>query len=294
MKSARRGLLYGVAAFLAVAPFVVWISSILTPDRSQAVVVPLAFTSMTTPLRGRVLEPATSSDSLLALGQRDPLALVRLGYERWQRELQDYRCTLLKQERIAGVLSPVERVEVRFRKSPEAIYMIWRENPSQVKRALFRGDDPAYVDENGKELARVEPAGAVINIFVKNILMPIKGERARSVSRRTIDECSFGAVFELFEQYSERARNAGVLDVRWRGTGEVGGRPTYVIERHLPYSGEGGRFPDALLIMHLDQEWLLPVAVESFADPDGAELLGRYVFKDIERNPGLTDQDFEF
>ena len=240
------------------------------------------------------LPPDGDKESLLNLAKRDPLALARQGYERYKQNIQDYRCRLLKQEFVSGKLLPVEEVEVRFRKSPLSIYMLWQGNPSQAKRALYLMDDPAYMDEEGHKLARVEPAGAIVRLFVRDIFLPIEGNHARKASRRTIAECGFGSTFELLERFNTIAREKGVLDIHFGGKGEVDGRPTYVIVRYLPYNGEEGPYPDAKMVLHLDQEWLLPVAVESFNDHAGTKLLGRYVFTEIELNPGLSDQDFEF
>ena len=200
---------------------------------------------------------------------------------------------LVKQELIAGQLSAVQEVELRFCKAPLSIYMLWQRNADGAKRALYK-DDPAFVDEQGNKVARVEPAGAIVRLLVKDLFMPIHGEQARRACRRSIDECGFGASFDLMEHFTELGRANGVLDVRFAGVGEVDGRPTFVIERYLPYTGEGGVYPDAKLILHLDREWLLPVAVECFADKDGQDLLGRYAFTQVQLNPGLQASDFEF
>jgi hypothetical protein len=48
------------------------------------------------------------------------------------------------------------------------------------------------------------------------------------------------------------------------------------------------------MVMHLDQEWLLPVAVYSYADHEEKKLLGRYIFTDVNLEPKFSDKDFEF
>jgi hypothetical protein len=62
----------------------------------------------------------------------------------------------------------------------------------------------------------------------------------------------------------------------------------------LPYDGPEGTYPDARMVLHLDQEWLLPTAVYSYADHEGKDLLGSYVFTKVRLNPGLTDDAFKF
>jgi hypothetical protein len=98
----------------------------------------------------------------------------------------------------------------------------------------------------------------------------------------------------LFEKYNSIARERGVLNLRSGGVGEIAGRPTFVILRDLPYEGPDGPYPDARLVMHVDQEHLLPIAVFSYADAAQTQLLGSYVFTDIELNPDFGDDAFAF
>lgn len=238
-------------------------------------------------------EPVISKPEAIRLARRDPWALARLGREWYERNVRDYTCIFLKQERIDGKLRDVEEIEVRYREQPASVYMIWRRNAGQARRVLFI-DSPEFVDKQGRKLARVEPAGALIRLVVPEVLMPIHGERARQTSRRFIDEFGLRSTFELFDRYNGLAAERGVLDLRYAGEGEVAGRPTYVIERYLPYTGPDGIWPDAKLVMHLDQRSLLPIAVYSYADREGKVLLGSYVTTNLVLNPGLTDAAFAF
>jgi len=218
---------------------------------------------------------------------------VRLGLERYDREIREYRCVLLKQERLDDGMTPVQEIEVRFRAKPQTVYMLWRTNADDVKRALFI-DDGQNLTDDGRKQARVEPAGSLVRLLVKDIYMPIDGPEARQASRRTIEECGFRATFALLEKYNALAAERGVLDFKYSGTGVVDGRPTFVIVRTLPHGGADDIYPDARMVMHLDQEWLLPVAVYSYADPAEKELLGSYVFTKVELNPGFDAAAFGF
>jgi hypothetical protein len=239
------------------------------------------------------LEGAPAADTdMLALAQRDPGAFVEHAFARYQREVHCYRATFRKKELLADKLTPVQEIEVRFREQPRTMYMLWRANADSAKRALFI-DDPQYVDAEGHKLARVEPNG-LARLVVDNIMMPIDGEDARKASRHPIDRAGFRAFFELFARYDTQARAAGVLDLKCTGTGKVEGRPTIVIERQLPYTGPGGTWPDARLVMHFDTETLLPIAVYSYADRGEKQLLGCYIYTDVVLNPAFTDGDFQF
>ncbi|MBP7745125.1 MAG: DUF1571 domain-containing protein [Phycisphaerae bacterium] len=281
----RRGVLYITGALLIIGPPAFWLVSTIpvTPSTSSLTPVTLAADAA-----------APSGSALVSLAQRDPMALVRLGIERYDKTIRQYRCVLTKQERLGDELTEVQEIELRYRESPRSVYMIWKANADQARRALYLPEDSAYTSQNGEELARVEPAGAIARLFVKDIFMPIHGPDARKASRRAIDEAGFRATFRLLEAYNAVAAERGVLDLRYGGIGEIGGRPTYILLRDLPYTGPTGPYPDARMVLHLDQEWLLPVAVYSYADHAQKTLLGSYVFTQIEINPSFAPDAFAF
>lgn len=244
-------------------------------------IIPVAYAS--------AAEPAATA----ALVRTDPAEVARLGRARYAATIRDYTCVFLKQERLGGKLGKREEIEVRFRENPKSIYMFWRRNTGDVRRSLMI-DNNDFVDKKGRKVARVEPNGAIVRLFCRDIKIPIHGKRARAASRRSMDNFGFAATFDLLDEYNTRANRNGELDFRYAGEGVVDGRPTYKLVRYLPYTGEGGQYPDALMVLHLDQEWLLPTAVYSYADHAGKKLLGSYVFTKVKLNVGLSDADFQF
>ena len=283
MWSRRRGMLYITGALILAAPCTAWVLSSY-PKVAEAVAVDVS--------RNHTADTTTPA-GLAQLAQRDPMALVELGRDRYQKDIREYRCVLVKQERLDGDLSPVQEVEVRYREAPRAIYMLWRKNADQAARALYM-DTPEFINEAGERLARVEPAGTIARLLVSDLLVPIHGAQARRSSRRAIDECGFGATFDLLFQFNAIAAERGVLDLKYGGTGEVDGRPTFVLVRDLPYDNPEGPYPDARMLLHLDQEWLLPVAVFSYADHNEQTLLGSYVFTQVDLQPSFDATAFEF
>ncbi len=155
-------------------------------------------------------------------------------------------------------------------------------------------DKPEFVDKHGRKTAKVEPNGAIARLFVSEIMMPIDGSEARASSRRTIDEFGFRELLDLLVRYNTLAARNGVLDFRYDSVGAIDGRPTLVFVRHLPYDPRNDTYPDAKLVIHFDQEWLIPTALYSYADRDGKSLLGSYEFTDVKLNPGFSDADFRF
>jgi hypothetical protein len=241
----------------------------------------------------RPIIDAGAKAGLLEFARRDPRGLVRLARERCQREIGDFRCLFVKQERINGKLKEVEEIDARYRPDPLSVFMTWRSGAGRAKRALFI-DGPPFVDGQGQRRAQVEPAGALIRLVVSDAMVPIHDARAREASRRAIDEFGFRSTFQILERVNDLAAARNELDFRYEGEGAVDGRATVILVRRLPDTGAGGPYPDAKLILHLDQEWLLPTAVYSYTDPEGHELLGSYVYTEVQLNPGLNEDDFRF
>ncbi|MEW6250387.1 MAG: DUF1571 domain-containing protein [Planctomycetota bacterium] len=316
--SHRRGMFYATGALLISGPPLLWVMSSVPVSPRGVVVAPVtrsydqpsedsitdespvviarATDKAASPIAATAKHASGPADRSAALGdlaRRDPMELVHQGKVWYQQHVRGYRCTLVKQELLGDKLSEVQEIELRYREQPRAVYMIWRLNADQARRALYL-DSREYVDKKGNKLARVEPNGAVARLFTKDIFLPVDGAEARKASRRIITEAGFATTFDLFETYNATAEQRGVLDLKYDGTGAVDGRPTFVVVRHLPYEGPTGPYPDARLVMHIDQEWLLPVAVYSYADRAEKKLLGSYVFTKIELNPAFDGDDFAF
>ncbi len=257
--------------------------------------VALSRESVSDPLSGVVRAgglTGTAGDPLHQLAQESPRALIRLARERCLREVQDYRCVLLRQERLAGTLGPLQCVAMRYRQQPHSVYLEWLENADQAKRACYvRGRDR---DADGADLALIEPAGCVLRMFAAEVRIAVDGERARASSRQTLDKAGHAGTYAAIEAVNRTAALRGELDLRYLGIGAIDGRETYVLLRELPYAGEGGAYPNAQLVLHLDRAWLLPVGIYTYADRDRRILLGSYTMTKVEINVGLTDTAFAF
>lgn len=240
------------------------------------------------------LSAGPDASSMVQLLKIDPMAVIRLGRDRFTRSVNDWRAMLIKQELLPDGLSPVQEIEVRCRTQPQTLYMLWRTNAGGVRRALYAPGSPGYIDAYGRALARVEPNGALVRLITTDVFVQIHGPDARRNSRRTIDECGFAATFASIERINALAEARGMLDLRYVGDGEIDGRPTYRITRNLPAGGPDAAFPDRRMVLHLDQQWLLPVAVYSYGDTEETQLLGSYVFTRVELNPGLDEASFAF
>jgi hypothetical protein len=220
-----------------------------------------------------------------------PLDLLREAQKRYRDTVVDYTCFFTKQENLFGRMTAVQGADVKFRDQPFSIFMHWTQNPDKARRVCFVSGK--WTTKDGQAAALCEPEGAIARTFISKILRPIHGADAKAASRRTIDQFGFGNTLHLIVKYAMLAHQRGELQLVHLGDGEVDGRPTYVFERRLPYTGEDGVYPDRVLVFHLDKETLLPVMCASYADDAKQELLGQYTYTKVRLNVGLTDASFE-
>lgn len=220
----------------------------------------------------------------------DPTRLLESALAQCRVSVADYVGTLIKQERIAGKLGPRQQIRVKFRREPFSVLLHWVENPKDARRVLYvRGE---RVDKQGREMALVQPEGPIARLIFPALAIPIHGAGAHTMSRLTIDQFGFENGLALILKYARLARDEGTSSLRYAGVGTVGERATHVVERRLPYEGEEATYPDRTLIVHLDRERLVPLAIHCYADDTKEELLASYVFSDVRLNVGLTDEDF--
>ncbi len=225
-----------------------------------------------------------------SLARTSPLDFLVHCRENYDLSVRDYRCTFTKQERMGTRITPEQVTEVKFRQEPYSANMKWIHNAADAAHVVYIAG--RWKDDDGTDMAWCKPAGAIASLFIKKILQPIHGKRAEKASRRTIDQFGFANTLDLIIHYCHKAAAEGALDLRYVGTGSINGRPTYVFERLLPYTGQEVPYPDRLLVFHIDREWLLPTACFSYADDQEQQLLGKYLLTNAEFNVGFTDADF--
>lgn len=280
----HRGILYVAGVLVFAGPLGVWLATSMTSTAAENVEAPVELVAH---------ESSAVETDREVLARQNPMALVRLGRQWYEKNVDAYQCTFIKQELVDGELSDVQEIEVRYRENPHSVYMLWKRNEAGARRALYI-DSPEHTNKKGEKLTRVEPAGAVARLFTKDIKLPVHGKQAQEASRRPITDFGFEATLDLLEQYNSLAEQKGVLSLHYAGTGTVDERPTYVIVRDLPYESDPELYPDARMVLHLDQEWLLPVAVYSYADRDEQTLLGSYVYTDVDFTPEFDESSFRF
>ena len=240
--------------------------------------------------------PQGPIDPVEKLLREDPLAALIELRTRHVQEVKDYTCTLVKQEVLSSGLSSEQEIEVIFRQEPYSVVFHWVRNPQMANRAIYvqgRWTDKSAADPEEQERALCQP-GTVAAVFVKSVLFPIHGSMAKQTARRSLDEFGFKRSLDLLIKYSEMAKAKGELALEFRGEGKFENRPVWVLHRHLPYTGEDGEYPDRTAEIYIDKEYRVPVAVYCYSDTEQKpeNLLGKYEFRKIQLNCGVSEADF--
>ena len=218
---------------------------------------------------------------LVQLAQDNPTGFLELVLSEYHNRVKDYTCTFVKQELVQGKMTKEQVIDVKFKEDQFSVFMRWVKNPALVAKVL-------YVKENNDNKVLIKPAGILGWLVPTHVKRPVNGPDAKRASRRNLDQFGFANTLELILSVNRKATQAGELEFGYKGTGSTEGRPTWVFQRRLPGKPD---YPDQRMVLHIDQEWLVPTATYSYNGK--GKLLGKYMYRDVKFNVGLKDRDFQ-
>jgi hypothetical protein len=239
------------------------------------------------PIHAETTWSAESLDALTtdqeALPDPDPVNFLVKCTERYKDDhIKNYRSILLKQETIDKKLQPREEIEFLYRDQPYSVFMHWLKGQRKADTALYvRG-------ENSDQLL-IHPAG-LAGALVKVVARDPEGSDARQAGRYSMKETGLLKGIELSLNAWRAAKEAGTLHVRYLGVRnlrEAGDRPCYTMRRTYEKPDEEGVSEVTLYIDK--QTWFQIGAV--LKDSEN-RLIGEYIFKDIQLNAPLKDNQF--
>jgi hypothetical protein len=233
------------------------------------------------PVQGQ--PPAPGGQAALPLDE--PLRLLAAAQQTYDR-VQDYTCTLIKQERVKGQLGAENVIQLSFRKQPFSVYMKWAA-PRQ-----FAGQEVAYVQGRNNNMMRVHASGLLGAVGWVSIAP--NDPRALEHSRHTITETGIGNMIERFRTDWTRDRQANKTQVR---TGEfeyAGRRCTRVEAVRLERPAQAYCYR---VVVYFDRETSLPIRAECYdwprqGGPQEGELLESFSYVNLQFNRGLNDAVF--
>lgn len=244
------------------------------------------------------IEPE-DSEPAHPLDQAIQMARETLG--RIQSEVQDYTCTIVKQERIDGEVGPTEhmRAEIRNGKTvngvttqPFSVYL------SFLKPDAIQGREVLYVAgaNNGKMVAQ-EAKG--VASFLGEVWLAPDGAIAMRGQRYPLTDIG---IENLLAKLVERGLRDRQNDPEGKHTtvkfipgAKINGRPCTVLEVTHPEKKPCFDFHVARIF--IDDETQLPIRYAAYSWPLQAngkpELEEAYTYLDVKLNVGLTDRDFD-
>jgi hypothetical protein len=252
----------------------------LAPNTQPEAAAPLGETAL-----AHVLDkggPLPSAADMERLAKADPVAFLEWCLVRHEREVKGYHAKLVKQERIGGKLQPREFIDVDFREQPFSVRLQW---PKAPRPALWT----LYVKGANDDKLVVLPEG------IKGALGPIsldpKGSMARESTRYLLTEFGIKVGCERTLAAWKAAREAKHLHVKYLGklpNKELGPGLYYVFERS-PYAKpeEDGI---AYMKTYVDAETWMQVG--TVLKNDKGDLIGEYLFKEVQLNPKFKDDLF--
>jgi len=226
-------------------------------------------------------DPKDAAEKLVHWAKTDHIALLKHCREHCIRQVRDYTCTLVKQERIKGALGQEQEVQVKFMNSPFSVAMKWVRNAPIANRML-------YVEGKFNNKMIVRPKSGLLRILTGgSVFRDPEGADVRKNTLRPVTMFGFDrGMRELLKVYTA-AKKAGDLEEKFGGYADVAGRKVLVLERYLPAKDD---YPARKTIICIDPEYLVPVYIEGFDWDD--RLSSRYTYKDIRFNVDLTEDDF--
>ena len=213
------------------------------------------------------------------MAQEDPIGLLRLTEQNYQRSVKDYTCTFLKRELIDGELK-TDTMRILFKEDPFSVVMNWCEPKGPLDKLL-------YSEKNGNMDILARPSG-LAGMVVSTIRKDVDDIKLKKYTVRT--PAQFGisrSLTDVLRMYEKEVEGFGSA-AKYAGTKEVDDRVCLLFQRELPR--ELGYLYGRVDI-YVDKEYVLPTKMEMF-DGEGG-LIGSYTFTDLQFNLGLADELFE-
>ena len=223
--------------------------------------------------------PTISQDKLIELAKHDQITLLRFAIKRYEKSIKDYIGTFCKQEKLRGKLGKKQTIAFKFKEKPYSIYMEWKKNSGGADKLL-------YVKSQNNNKMIVHPTGLLS--WLRSVKRDPGGKDARKSSLYTCDQFGFYNSMKRALKDYELAKKSGDLKIKYIGLTKVHGRKCIAFERILP---KKKGYSTARLIIKLDIEYLLPVALERY-DWDN-KLIFQNSFRDLKFNIGLNNEDFK-
>ncbi len=220
------------------------------------------------------------------------LNIANEGLEFIRRDIRDYTATMVKRERIDGVVGDPEfmAIKVRNRKEnagiPLSVYMKF------LRPASVKDREVIWVEGRDDNKLVAHEGSGMLTMTVK---LDPNGFIAMRGQRYPITECGIeNLVFRLVEK-GEYNKKIGGADVEFFEDTKINGRKCLMIQLTHPQKRPETEF--YICRIFIDNELQVPVRYAAYTWPteEGGKpvLEEEYTYLDVALNVGLSDRDFD-
>jgi len=215
--------------------------------------------------------------------------------------IKDYTCTFLKRERIDGVLSPVERIELKVRNRvvengstvvPFSVYMKFR-GPKECRNREILFVEGA---NNGKILAK---EGGTRGRWLPSVWLRPDGSFAMKSSRYPISQVGMQRLTERLIESAQCNDSPHLCKIKYITGAKVGSRSCSYLEVIRDKRKPGPIGPNNIYLVQIffDEKMQIPVRYAAYDWPEDAggkpQILEEYTYQNVKLNVGLSNRDFD-
>ena len=214
------------------------------------------------------------------LCRNDPVRALAASIGQYDREVEGYTCTFVKQERINGKLHDIETIACDFRQSPYSVLMRWTGGKGRADAMLYVAGD------NDGDLLIVpshDVAKRALRVLGKHYAKrKLDSSDAREAARYPANQFGLRNAAERVYVAWKSAGDRGALRVEYQGVldvPELGGRPCHVLHRTCLAPEEDG-LTEVTVFLDAETEFQVGAVLRAGQSP-----IATYYFRDLRLNP---------
>lgn len=210
-----------------------------------------------------------------------------------QKNIFDYTATLVKRERIDGVLGVHEYIYIKVRNAkpatPFSTYMYF------VKPAIAKGREVIYVDGKNQNKMCAHEGGTGLKAAIPDLWLDPAGFLAMKGQRYPVTEIGLENLIIQLISRAERDMKAGMCKVQFRKGAMINKRKCTMIQVMHPDKRAPYDFHVAQIF--IDDELQVPVRYVSYDWPTAPgvrpKLIEEYTYLNVKINNGFKNVDFD-
>jgi len=203
-------------------------------------------------------------------------------------QIEDYSATLVKRERINGVVGEYQYMFIKVRQKPFSVYMYFLGPPKE------KGQEVIFIEGQNDGNMWAHPNG-IRNTLVGTVSLKPTGVIAMRGQRYPITELGIQNLVRRLLEVGEHDTKYGECEVKFFEGAKINGRVCTCIQVVHPVPRRNFLFHLARIFV--DDELNLPIRYEAYDWPteEGGQpqLIEEYTYLNLKLNNGFTNADFD-